>query len=43
MSRLGQGHVHQQRIEGEIRDRVNDLKLLEPYLQEAGSGGGGAG
>jgi hypothetical protein len=44
MARLGQGHVHQQRIEGEIAERVHDLKRLEPYLQEAGnSSGGGAG
>lgn len=44
MARLGQGHVHQQRIEGEIAERVHDLKRLEPYLQEASSSsGGGAG
>ena len=44
MTRLGQGHVHRQRIEGEIAERVHDLKRLEPYLQEAGSSsGGGAG
>ena len=43
MARLGQGHVHQQRIEGEIAERMHDLKRLEPYLQEAGSSSGAGG
>ena len=36
MTSLGQGHVHQQRIESEIAERMRELKTLEPYLQQSG-------
>ena len=37
MTSLGQGHVHQQRIESEIAERMRELKTLEPYLQQSDS------